>query len=184
VLSVPTAEYLQASAWVPDALARARADSVRAAPGNASVRSGSTFFAGAHAPSSASAFTAFGTPSSSRALRSPVSPAPPTPPPSVRADAGDAEDADAIVDAAGARAAFVAGMIWALSRAVLPSAVHSPLPAMFPHARHGLAHPPPPPPPAPDARWRLDECLRYLRPAGVGTRMLMGRQVRGGTGWS
>ncbi|CAE7229921.1 unnamed protein product [Rhizoctonia solani] len=64
-----------------------------------------------------------------------------------------------VVEEAGAGDAFVAGMIFALSRRLLPGAPYSP----------GLQHLP-----GPDAekgRWRLEECLRF------GTEMV-GRKIR------
>ncbi|KAG8735120.1 hypothetical protein FRC11_003432 [Ceratobasidium sp. 423] len=64
-----------------------------------------------------------------------------------------------VIEEAGAGDAFVAGMIFALSRRLLPGAPYSP----------GMQHLP-----GPDAekgRWRLEECLRF------GTEMV-GRKIR------
>jgi hypothetical protein len=86
----------------------------------------------------------------------------------------DAPAENVVVDVPGARAAFIAGMIWALSRAELPSHVHSPpiaASASVPGSGLGTRAAADTDPrgrkvpglgPAADARWRMDECLRYV----------------------
>lgn len=61
----------------------------------------------------------------------------------------------AILDEVGAQDAFVAGMIYALSRRLLPGGPYSPGLASMGDEGNGW-------PGEEKARWRLDECLRYV----------------------
>ncbi|KAJ7650229.1 hypothetical protein FB45DRAFT_779220 [Roridomyces roridus] len=176
VLSLPTKEYFQSSGWVEErAMAPARGrtsegkhrtDDGDPEPGTEvlSVRSGSEFWAGRQSGVSSSAFTASqymlssdgGNTNTRRSS------------PSHHGRNGSTEDEDdndsqgtevpeeepdaGIVDEVGAQDAFVAGMIYALSRRIAPGAPYTPSSggddAAASEARDA-------------GRWRLDECLRF-----------------------
>ncbi|KAF5382174.1 hypothetical protein D9615_004401 [Tricholomella constricta] len=182
VLSLPTKEYFQSSGWVeerPVSSAKPTpGDShrgMRSPTEELSVRSGSDFWAGAggHTPSSSAFFSAgymsdvgnesglshSTSSSSNRRARSR----------SRGRGHGASEDEDdndsqctevpggdeddGIVDEVGAQDAFVAGMIYALSRRITPGSPYTPSwagedsDASSPESERG--------------RWRLDECLRF-----------------------
>lgn len=67
------------------------------------------------------------------------------------------EEVEEELDEEGAHAAFVAGMIWALSRRVLPGPPYVPgvVPDGEAKGKDGVADL--------GIRWRLDECLRCVR---------------------
>ncbi|KAH9939621.1 uncharacterized protein BXZ73DRAFT_75827 [Epithele typhae] len=208
VLSVPTREYFQASAWAepavptpapapPDPASLSRASGLPLTGDVQSVRSGSDYFAGGHQTDTSSMFTA-------DLLRSPPPPPQPReqdarPGPSqkerqkerqrqkqkqkerrqesdsdsdsdgtqiagqgggvrpaldaaARARAAQAQQSKEMLDEVGAHDAFVAGMMWALTRRLLPGEPYTPA------ARQGGSQ-------ALDmdgkGRWRLEECLRF-----------------------
>lgn len=175
VLSLPTREYFQSSGWVQqrpppapvqldeqrerERIEREREREVL------SVRSGSDFWAGrSHTPSS-SAFTAERSfsenehrghsYSTSNAFSSPIpeddedSDGTETP----DHEGQDGDEDEGVMDEVGAQDAFVAGMIYALSRRVLPGPPYTP--AATPNNPTSAS--------AEDSRgrWRLDECLRF-----------------------
>lgn len=178
LLSMPTREYLQASSWAPPAgfVPGAPASGGGARRGNhgsmdaepsfdeyRSIRTGSSFWAGAHT-SSSSAFTGFA-PSSPRAgAPSPGSDAPRTPARLARAvtapllgTRGEEEERTEPLDEIGAQDAFIAGMMWALSRRVLPSSKYAPRGAAD---EDGTAAEREADAEKEGGRWKLDECLR------------------------
>lgn len=61
---------------------------------------------------------------------------------------------DGVVDEVGAQDAFVAGMIYALSRRIVPGAPYTP--------SSSRSNPENPSPDAERGKWRLDECLRSV----------------------
>ncbi|KII90008.1 hypothetical protein PLICRDRAFT_174809 [Plicaturopsis crispa FD-325 SS-3] len=138
VLSLPTREYFQSSGWVDER--RERAPSLRT-DATESVRSGSDFWAGGRSQTpSSSAFTAAGGGNVSSGRHGDDSDSQGTETPE------HAEDE--VLDEVGAQDAFVAGMIYALSRKILPGAPYIPLAqGKLPEPERG--------------RWRLDECLRF-----------------------
>ncbi|KAJ7158735.1 hypothetical protein C8R46DRAFT_957377 [Mycena filopes] len=181
VLSLPTKEYFQSSGWVeerpkaPPTPTRGRRDGDAGESEGGSVRSGSQFWAGRQSGASSSTFTAsqsisegntdtwHSSPSYSRSQSQYR----------VGGDSGhgrsrsdeddndsqgtevpdDEEDPDAgVVDEVGAQDAFVAGMIYALSRKITPGPPYTPssggeVTGANSHEDRG--------------RWRLDECLRF-----------------------
>ncbi|KZT30102.1 hypothetical protein NEOLEDRAFT_1144570 [Neolentinus lepideus HHB14362 ss-1] len=180
LLSLPTREYLQSSGWVDstedERVGKSRDATMNSAftqqyramaaagdesdnDGVMSVRTGSDFFAGTHT-SSASFFTAGAswlTPEhAARRNRSGSTSSQDTEVASNerRQPQGNGNDANAeVIDEVGAQDAFVAGMIYALSRRILPGAPYTPSAI----TRDG---------PVVDTkdekgRWRLDECLRF-----------------------
>lgn len=171
VLSLPTKEYFQSSGWVEER--PAGAPPVNGREELRSVRSGSDFWAGtrsSHTPSS-SAFTAANlsdTPSGLGLTSSPYSRSRSRPRDHYNEDDED-EDNDSqgtevpegqngvgdasLLDEVGAQDAFVAGMIYALSRRITPGAPYTPSAVAENLDR--------PSPENEKGRWRLDECLRW-----------------------
>jgi len=167
-LSLPTKEYFQSSAWVeekppsPKKAASGENDTTEIQ----SVRSGSDFWADGRGrtPSSSAFFSAtyvsdavndgrFGSPRPLRTVGKSRQYQ------TEEEDGYDSQgtevpdnDDDGIIDEVGAQDAFVAGMIYALSRRLLPGSPYTPswtgkgsdFPS--PESEHG--------------RWRLEECLR------------------------
>lgn len=181
VLSLPTKEYFQSSGWVeeraPHSAPKHVRDPSRATEAGAvdsgdvrSVWSGSEFWAdGRSRTTSSSAFTAgIGSYSDSSGVRSISHSAPsqsqePGREHSRRGSDEDDHDSqgtevpedhdDGVVDEVGAQDAFVAGMIYALSRRIAPGPPYTPLfGGEDPDANTGENE---------KGRWRLDECLRY-----------------------
>ncbi|KAF7312245.1 hypothetical protein MIND_00237500 [Mycena indigotica] len=180
VLSLPTKEYFQSSGWVEErrppihrAARQTGADTESDAGDHLSVRSGSDFWAGRHSGyASSSAFTASQyhyNNSEGGDSRDPTS----SPFSSQNAETsgghgrtGSSEDDrdsqgteipeeesnTGVIDEVGAQDAFVAGMVYALSRRILPGAPYTPS-ATAEDASAALE--------ADKGRWRLDECLRF-----------------------
>ncbi|KAH9840621.1 uncharacterized protein C8Q71DRAFT_701856 [Rhodofomes roseus] len=165
LLSVPTREYFQSSGWVaadpsspsggatplhsrhPTAAGEHEDVDVTDMVEVLSVRTGSDFWAGQHTDSS-SVFTA-GLLSSSGTSRTPQSPPPGATIPQSQNETFRGE----IVDEVGAQDAFVAGMMYALSRRLLPGEPYTPSGAnrgkdVGSDVREM-------------GRWRLEECLRF-----------------------
>ncbi|TBU27203.1 hypothetical protein BD311DRAFT_697099 [Dichomitus squalens] len=169
VLSVPTKEYFQSSGWVepavpplPSPLAAAQDARTRMNEADMhSVRTGSDFWAGGgHETESSSMFTAdllSSTPARRGANVGVRLASPPT------AKAGEA------VDEVGAQDAFVAGMMWALSRRLLPGEPYTPSAVGSDAAVAGAEG-------DQRGRWRLEECLRFATE-------LAGRKARR-NGWN
>ncbi|TFK51235.1 hypothetical protein OE88DRAFT_1659082 [Heliocybe sulcata] len=149
LLSLPTREYLQSSGWVDTADDTRRDATVTSTfsrqyrgmvaageesgdDGAQSVRTGSDFFAGSHT-SSSSAFTAGAgwlSPERARRNRSGSTSSQDTEIASneqrqAQGNANNNVNAE-VIDEVGAQDAFVAGMIYALSRRVLPGAPYTP----------------------------------------------------------
>lgn len=179
MLSLPTKEYFQSSGWVEELSTSSRPDLGSSHEGlnssiELSVRSGSDFYADAqgHTPSSSAFYSAgfmsdwgnesgvsYSTSSSAQKkharLRSHEhrsidddgdddSQVTETP--------GDDNDDDGIIDDVEAHDAFVAGMIYALSRRIVPGLPYTPSWAgEDPNATNSDFD---------TGRWRLDECLR------------------------
>jgi len=190
VLSLPTKEYFQSSGWV-------RPPSHRATPKNPntrpkSVTSDSVFWAdgGVDHSSSSSNFSLTGNNRSSG-----------TDPVSSSYDHDHEEDNDSegtetgdnisqedddVIDEIGAQEAFIAGMIFALTRKILPGEPYTP------HSS-ALGYPTK----EEKGKWRLEECLKWVslfprrnvsltssRPPGSRRNWLGGRQRDGGgTDW-
>lgn len=159
LLSLPTREYFQSSGWVNEAEVSPAHPTLRTAPGQddayvvGSVRSGSGFWAAgprSDGGASSSRFTAFSSTQDSSGREH-------------EHDTDDADGADSqgtetararrraedgdVLDDVGAQDAFVAGMIYALSRRVLPGAPYTP-------SARGVAV-------EPDrGKWKLEDCLR------------------------
>ncbi|KAG8902689.1 hypothetical protein FRB99_004253 [Tulasnella sp. 403] len=88
-------------------------------------------------------------------------------------DEDDDGDDDDVIDESGADDAFVAGMIYALSRRVLPNPMFSPIPAQPSQPNQNTvssattqpkaanAHLTPPEDDLEKGRWKLEECLRF-----------------------
>ncbi|KAG6851110.1 hypothetical protein H0H93_000990 [Arthromyces matolae] len=181
VLSLPTKEYFQSSGWVeePSETTSSELDvnrGLKSPTEQLSVRSGSDFWAAARSqtPSSSDFFSAgymsdLGNESGASYSTSSSAPK--------RSDhqrgerdrsteddddndsqctemPGDDRDHDGIVDDVGGQDAFVAGMIYALSRRIAPGLPYTPAWAgedsniTIPETDRG--------------RWRLDECLRWV----------------------
>lgn len=178
VLSLPTREYFQSSGWVEQASASVNANANAGSneipeerPDAQSVRSGSSYWAAPGSrtfASSSSAFTA-GDLTSGESSNGHASPYPRrrrgrgqeddndndsegTETPGGRDDDGDEE----VLDEVGAQDAFIAGMIYALSRKIMPGAPYTPSAAAAKESRSTLT--------VIDERqrWRLDECLRSV----------------------
>ncbi|KAG0702474.1 hypothetical protein DFH29DRAFT_804908 [Suillus ampliporus] len=175
LLSLPTCEYLQSSSWSPPPIgyrSHAHTDSnlhsiISTAEGVESVRSGSEFWAGRHSQNSSGFTTGI---SSARNRDSGYSEDHEDEPRGRTSSAGesfhplddDDDDDDASSmhtqplpppsedsqDDEGAHSAFVAGMIWSLSRRILPGAPYAPVQAEEKELDV-------------TARWKLDECLRF-----------------------
>ncbi|KAG6842350.1 hypothetical protein C0991_010640 [Blastosporella zonata] len=176
VLSLPTKEYFQSSGWVEDPPASATVatrDShrgLRSPTEQLSVRSGSDFWAGArgHTPSSSAFFSAgytsdgagdesgiaYSTSSTQKHAR-------PREQGATDDDDDDSQgtetpgkdnDHDGIIDEVGAQDAFVAGMIYALSRRIVPGFPYTPS-WTGEDSNSGPSE-------SERGRWRLDECLR------------------------
>ncbi|KZP23798.1 hypothetical protein FIBSPDRAFT_918986 [Athelia psychrophila] len=149
VLSLPTREYFQSSGWVeqPGSNNDRGDDPAGRVDGNESVRSGSAYWAApgsrAFSSSNSSAFTA-GDSSRSRDDDNE----------SQGTEKGEAHAGEAI-DEVGAQDAFIAGMIYALSRKILPGHPYTPSAAFAKESPSSVA--------VVDERqrWRLDECLRF-----------------------
>ncbi|KAG6908683.1 hypothetical protein DXG01_003697 [Tephrocybe rancida] len=177
VLSLPTREYFQSSGWVeepPASTTGAVGEShrgLRSPAEQLSVRSGSDFWAGArgHTPTSSAFFSAgyisdAGNESGiSHSTSSSVQKRPRHGHGNTDEDddndsqgtetPGDDNDNDSIVDEVGAQDAFVAGMIYALSRRIAPGSPYTPS-WTGEDSNVGL-------PESERGRWRLDECLRF-----------------------
>ncbi|CAK5268424.1 unnamed protein product [Mycena citricolor] len=175
VLSLPTQEYFQSSGWVeerpkppPASHGHRAANGTSPEPTNEvlSVRSGSDFWAGGESRSpSSSAFTAthYNSDGNTEAW---VSSGSYSRSPSQnwnheRSDDYDDDDDDndstgtevpddGVIDEVGAQDAFVAGMIYALSRRILPGAPYTPGDTSVSQSHENDK-----------GRWRLDECLRF-----------------------
>lgn len=153
VLSLPTQEYLQSSAWVGtdrpagEKTATSRDTRLTLDPQDEviSVRSGSDYWAnGWQTPSS------WDNTINSSYLTS--------------EEGGDndgsegsgetetPDDHEEVLDEIGSQEAFVAGMIYALSRHIMPGAPYVPM-AGENKSASGKQH---------EGRWRLEECLRYI----------------------
>lgn len=177
MLSLPTKEYFQSSGWVEErSFSLQKPVTSRRPRGTTtptevlSVRSGSEFWAGprSHTPSSSAFFSAADNSNDSGQSHLTSSPNRRTRSRGRnrgRASADDDDDNDSqgtevpgkdddddIVDEVGAQDAFIAGMIYALSRRITPGAPYTPSWAggnsdgSSPEVERG--------------RWRLDECLR------------------------
>lgn len=180
VLSLPTREYFQSSGWVEEPNTSASAENAsengNGRPDAESVRSGSSYWAapGARAftPTSSSAFTAGGLTSGESSSSQSYSHSP-----SRRRNHnhrrdeddddndsqgtetpgnGDEGDDDGALDEVGSQDAFVAGMIYALSRKIMPGAPYTPSAAAANESPSTVV--------VTDERqkWRLDECLRFV----------------------
>ncbi|KAG5634926.1 hypothetical protein H0H81_000316 [Sphagnurus paluster] len=177
LLSLPTKEYFQSSEWVeerPISVAKpAVGDShrgLRSPTEELSVRSGSDFWASGHTPSSSAFFSAGemsdvgnssgfsqSVSSSSRRNRSRVRRGNSTTDDDDNDSQGTevpgGDDNGGIVDEVGGQDAFVAGMIYALSRRIAPGSPYTPSwtgehdDTSSQESERG--------------RWRLDECLRF-----------------------
>lgn len=168
VLSLPTREYFQSSGWVGENDEGVNDDTPdgQLLDGVESVRSGSTYWAApgamGHTPSSSEAFTAgessFASPPQSSRRRT------------NRESDDDDNDNDSQgtetprgqedndgegVDEVGAQDAFIAGMIYALSRKIMPGAPYTPLSVSRSETTTRDR-----PITSESQRWRLDECLR------------------------
>ncbi|KZT03037.1 uncharacterized protein LAESUDRAFT_660484 [Laetiporus sulphureus 93-53] len=151
-LSVPTREYFQSSGWVGLDVSEAAANSgdrgSQAQNEVVSVRTGSDFWAGQHTASS-SVYTAGVLSSLSSSADGESDDSDDT-----QVGARPRQGAKGIVDEVGAQDAFVAGMIFALSRSLLPGEPYTPSsvkrdPTNFvTEDRDG-------------GKWRLEECLRF-----------------------
>ncbi|KAI5835946.1 hypothetical protein K523DRAFT_226838 [Schizophyllum commune Tattone D] len=152
-LSMPTREYFQSSGWVEDARLASgarRPDSLvteDALLDIQSVRSANDFWADGHSNSDQTFSDRTTTPASSRRRQ--------------RRDESDAdsqgtampgEEGEDILDEAGAHDAFIAGMIYALTRRLMPGAPYSPASGDMTAKEAAEAE---------RGRWRLDECLRF-----------------------
>lgn len=156
VLSLPTKEYFQSSGWVEErATASAHRPDLESPVDIRSVRSGSDFWAGARSR----------TPSSSAFTAGDSNYAPTTEPghhsrTSSEEDDNDSQGTevpdtdDGVVDEVGAQDAFVAGMIYALSRRLCPGPPYAPF-STTEDMNNSVAD-------NEKSRWRLDECLRYV----------------------
>lgn len=165
VLSIPTREYFQSSSWVEEKsppTSDARPLSIANTNEAVSVRTGSDFWAGAHTTSDSTYSGGAGhttTPSASTVPSSEQTTHEEDDADSQGTERGDASD-DEVVDEVGAQDAFVAGMIYALSRSLAPGTLYSPAVAK---EALGMQRPPEPY----YGKWRLDECLRCVAPAEV-----------------
>ncbi|KAJ7494757.1 hypothetical protein B0H11DRAFT_2156075 [Mycena galericulata] len=168
VLSLPTREYFQSSGWVEERpkvppspprgrnndQSRHKTDGDRdGEPEDVlSVRSGSEFWAGRQSGyASSSAFTASQYMSEGNTDTRRSSPSYPRSQ-SQRRPGGEEADTG-VVDEVGAQDAFVAGMIYALSRRITPGAPYTP--SSGGDDSGATSHD------SDRGRWRLDECLRF-----------------------
>jgi ketohexokinase len=148
MLSVPTREYFQSSAFVPDpavagaGLEGAAVESVRSTSAMWSIGDDDYYDDGDHT---------WGSSSRHRSR------------PSESTEGGQTNIEDEILDEAGAEDAFVAGMIYALSRRILPGHPYTP------SNRTDIPEPI-------KGRWSLEECIRFATE-------LAGRKARK-KGWS
>jgi hypothetical protein len=166
VLSLPTREYFQSSGWVEEPSTDptdGRSDETQ------SVRSGSEYWAApghtrTHTPSSSAAYTAgddslghsntSNSRSQSRGPRRRKDNDDDNDSQGTETPGGEDENVEEVLDEVGAQDAFVAGMIYALSRKIMPG---------HPYAPSGVfANEIPSTTVVADERqrWRLDECLR------------------------
>ncbi|KAG6862546.1 hypothetical protein C0995_000094 [Termitomyces sp. Mi166 len=175
VLSLPTKEYFQSSGWVEELSASSRRD-LRGNHGglksstDLSVRSGSGFWAGAqgHTPSSSAFYSAgyisdegnlssisYSTSSSTqkRAQLHRTTDDDDDNDSQITETPGDNNNNDGIVDEVGAHDAFVAGMIYALSRRIAPGLPYTP--SWTGEDPTSISSD------SDKGRWRLDECLRF-----------------------
>ncbi|KAG6812958.1 hypothetical protein H0H92_015077 [Tricholoma furcatifolium] len=180
VLSLPTKEYFQSSGWVEEQTSSSKVatgnNRGRQSPTELSVRSGSDFWAGArgHTPTSSAYFSAdmsdfgnesgpsYSTSSSgqkrARSRRRTTDDDDDNDSQGTEIPGGE-DDHDGIVDEVGAHDAFIAGMIYALSRCIAPGFPYTPAwtredsSAGSPESERG--------------RWRLDECLRLMELASI-----------------
>ncbi|KAH8831312.1 Ribokinase-like protein [Flagelloscypha sp. PMI_526] len=158
VLSIPTRDYFQSSVWVdrinspPEELL----DPMGEGGDRTSVRTASAFWAnGRETPSST--HSSYNEDTESEYTQRRRSPAPP---------AARKEEKDDLVDEVGASDAFIAGMIYALTRSILPGSPYTPsnvAQEMPDIERLG-------------GKWRLEECLRFATE-------LAGRKARR-NGWN
>jgi hypothetical protein len=165
VLSLPTKEYFQSSGWVEERNTPSQVGDRGRKGGRGvesqSVRSGSDFWAGYHSRTpSSSAFTAGDNSGHSQSHSHPRQ--------SYKSDEEDDNDSQGtevpheqdgdedgdrgVVDEVGAQDAFVAGMIYALSRRIAPGSPYTPS-AVGENANVRSME-------VDKGRWRLDECLR------------------------
>ena len=165
VLSLPTKEYFQSSGWVRPPTHRATSKNPDTRP--RSVTSDSVFWADGGADhSSSSNFTLTGNNRDSGTV--PVSPSydhhHEEDNDSEGTETGDnitQEDED-VIDEIGAQEAFVAGMIFALTRKILPGEPYTPrstTPGYPTNEEKG--------------KWRLEECLKCVTPFFRQTRLMM-----------
>ncbi|KAG6817691.1 hypothetical protein H0H87_005450 [Tephrocybe sp. NHM501043] len=175
VLSLPTKEYFQSSGWVEPIVSPSTTvgDNHRAstATEHLSVRSGSDFWAGArgHTPSS-SAFFSAGYTSDGVGNESGISYSTTSTGQNITRSRrhgnddddndsqgteipNDDSDHDGVIDEVGGQDAFVAGMIYALSRRIVPGLPYTPC--------WSGEDSNPGPSETERGRWRLDECLRF-----------------------
>ncbi|KAJ7593134.1 hypothetical protein C8J56DRAFT_779686 [Mycena floridula] len=177
VLSLPTKEYFQSSSWVEERMTsdNLRDDSdLNALPNEGldvqSVKSGSDFYygGGSRTPSS-SAFTInrdsnysesnpeTSIPSHSRSGSRNHDPGAPGSHSRYGSDDSQGTEVpedtdDGVVDEVGAQEAFVAGMIYSLSRKIAPGAPYTPFSGGESSGQSSDSE---------RGRWRLDECLRF-----------------------
>jgi len=171
VLSLPTREYFQSSGWVEETSGTTSDSTDGRADETQSVRSGSEYWAApghtrTHTPSSSAAYTAgdsslgHSNTSNSQSQSQPHgtrrrkdddddndSQGTETP-------GGEDENVEEVLDEVGAQDAFVAGMIYALSRKIMPGHPYTPSAATNETPSTIVVA---------DERqhWRLDECLRF-----------------------
>jgi hypothetical protein len=170
VLSLPTREYFQSSGWVEEPGAPA-SDTTDGQPEETqSVRSGSEYWAApgrqrTHTPSSSAAYTAgdsslghshaSNSQSQSHAARRRRDDDDDNDSQGTETPGGEDENGEEVLDEVGAQDAFVAGMIYALSRKIMPG---------HPYTPAAVANETPSTIVVADERqrWRLDECLRWV----------------------
>jgi len=186
VLSLPTKEYFQSSGWVRPPAHRATSKNSDTRP--KSVTSDSVFWAdgGVDHSSSSSNFSLTGNNRSSGT--DPVSPSydhdHEEDNDSEGTETGDniAQEDEDVIDEIGAQEAFVAGMIFALTRKILPGEPYTPRSSASGY-----------PTKEEKGKWRLEECLKWvphfsrrveplmsLRPSGSRRNWLGGNQRDGG----
>ena len=152
VLSLPTKEYFQSSGWVPPPPLTQRGKHMSymsdatevVSPSVQSVKSGSEFWADGGDRTTDSEFSLNQTSGSATT-------------PEDEEDDNDSEGTetgrepdDEVIDEVGAQDAFVAGMIYALSRNLVPGPPYSPFVPPNPAAASDKDK----------GRWRLEECLK------------------------
>jgi len=154
LLSVPTREYFQSSPFVPESTEDPHLSGI------SSVRSSSAAYSGWSAilPSEENTADEFWDEDRKRRwVQGVASPS----------SSGRRTEDEEELDETEAEDTFVAGMIFALSRRILPGITYSPYrppPAVRPHGHRNLSPldiPPNPNTPLYEGRWRLDECLRF-----------------------